>query len=341
MRIEQDQHEARETVHMFSTFDGTLFQDSIQFEVLLTLDEECLWQHGTITVFIKNSGKSDALIEEVSINSEQIQASEWMCVPSAIVERNGGTVTMTIAYSWEPNETCNFLVSPNFGEDLDFHETAPQSDEEEPPPSPYEKLEMTACDWTWGVAGSRTVKVTVKNSGTKDVTVNHVEINHVRISTTAVSPEPPFTFITGAFIDIIITYDYTNGSSYDVAVVTSTGQEFTDHFVGGQDENGHTVPSAANLGVMAVQKYNATAYLIDVKNFGTASAAVESIRIAGSAGNTGWQSLPDGYALIPAGASRTLDTGNVDVDFPVGATVTVSVRTTTPSELSNTLTIEG
>lgn len=102
-----------------------------------------------------------------------------------------------------------------------------------------------------------------------------------------------------------------------------------------------TVTGAANLGVMAIRKYNSTAYIIDVKSLGTANATVEKVRIAGSAGNTGWQSLPDGNTLIPAGASRTLDTGNVGVNFSVGDTVTVSVRTTLPSEFSNTLTVEG
>ena len=102
-----------------------------------------------------------------------------------------------------------------------------------------------------------------------------------------------------------------------------------------------TVTGAANLGVMAIRKYNSTAYMIDVKNLGTANATVESIRIAGSAGNTGWQSLPDGNMLIPAGASRTLDTGNVGTNFSAGSTVTVSVRTTAPSEFSNALTVEG
>ncbi|MFQ5758466.1 MAG: archaellin/type IV pilin N-terminal domain-containing protein [Candidatus Bathyarchaeia archaeon] len=102
-----------------------------------------------------------------------------------------------------------------------------------------------------------------------------------------------------------------------------------------------TVTGAANLGIMAIRKYNSTAYIIDVRNLGTANATVEKIRIAGSAGNTGWQSLPDGNMLISSGASRTLDTGNVGVNFSVGGTVTVSVRTTLPSEFSSKLTVEG
>jgi flagellin-like protein len=101
----------------------------------------------------------------------------------------------------------------------------------------YEKLEMTACDWTWGASGSRTIMVTVANTGTKDITVNHVEVNYVGVATVDVSPETPFTFATtDSAKDITITYDYVNGSSYDISVVTSSGHEFTDHFTGGQDE---------------------------------------------------------------------------------------------------------
>ncbi len=101
----------------------------------------------------------------------------------------------------------------------------------------YEDVEITACDWTWGAAGARTVKITIENTGTKDVTINNVKINHLGISNTAVSPPPPFVYHTAdAALDLTITYDYTNGSSYDIAVVTSSGHEFTDHFTGGQDE---------------------------------------------------------------------------------------------------------
>jgi PKD repeat protein len=101
----------------------------------------------------------------------------------------------------------------------------------------YEDLEITACDWTWAAPGSRTVKITVDNTGTKDVTINHIEVNHLGVANTAVTPEPPFVFkTTDVAKDLTITYDYTNGSSYDIAVVTSGGHEFTDHFTGGQDE---------------------------------------------------------------------------------------------------------
>ena len=102
----------------------------------------------------------------------------------------------------------------------------------------YEKLEQTACYWSWNdTPGSRQIIVTVENTGTKDVTVNHVEVNHIGIGSGSVTPTTPFIFkTTDSAENVTITYAYTNGSSYDIAIVTSGGNEFTDHFIGGQTE---------------------------------------------------------------------------------------------------------
>ena len=97
----------------------------------------------------------------------------------------------------------------------------------------YEELEITSITWTPNTAFT----ITVKNTGTKDVTINSVKVNH--LAATVSSPSLPTVFKTTATTDltITVTYDYTNGSGYDVGVVTSSGHEFTDHFVGGQDES--------------------------------------------------------------------------------------------------------
>jgi flagellin-like protein len=102
----------------------------------------------------------------------------------------------------------------------------------------YEKLEITACTWQWSDTDTlRTITVTVDNTGTKDVTINHVKVNHQALSDTAVAPQPPFAFTTTESAkNLVITYPYTNGSSYDISIVTSSGHEFTDHFVGDQPE---------------------------------------------------------------------------------------------------------
>ncbi len=100
-----------------------------------------------------------------------------------------------------------------------------------------------------------------------------------------------------------------------------------------------TVTGAENLGVMSISKYNVTAYLVQVKNWGTVNATVAKVRIAGSAHDTGWKTLTP--ITIKPGASRILDTGNVGVNFSVGDTVTVTVQTTLPNDFPNTLPIEG
>ena len=97
----------------------------------------------------------------------------------------------------------------------------------------YEDLEITSITWTPNTAFT----ITVDNVGTKDVTINHIEVNHLGVTNTDVDPQPEFVFKTDdPEVSITVTYGYTNGSGYDVAVVTASGHEFTDHFTGGQDE---------------------------------------------------------------------------------------------------------
>jgi len=103
----------------------------------------------------------------------------------------------------------------------------------------YEKLEITTCDWTWTPGGTnRYADIVVNNTGTKDVTIKQININYAKM--TNVSPSLPLQLkATGTLADTSRTFrvifDYSNGTAYDIAVVTSAGYEFTDHFTGGQD----------------------------------------------------------------------------------------------------------
>jgi flagellin-like protein len=99
----------------------------------------------------------------------------------------------------------------------------------------YEKLEITTVDWTWQ-ASNRYVDITVANTGTKDLTIKQFNINYAKVDATKVNATLPMQFRT---IDpaktFRVTFNYNNGTAYDIAVVTSAGYEFTDHFTGGQD----------------------------------------------------------------------------------------------------------
>ncbi len=108
----------------------------------------------------------------------------------------------------------------------------------------YEDVEITACAWTWNVNPAlREIEIKITNTGTKDVTISDIKINHIGLLANpayTIAPEPPFAFKTTDDPDKVITiigYGYNNGSSYDIAVVTAGGHEFTDHFTGSQDES--------------------------------------------------------------------------------------------------------
>lgn len=96
----------------------------------------------------------------------------------------------------------------------------------------YEDIEITQVTWTPNTA----LAIIIDNTGTKDVTVDHIEINYAAINYTAVIPNTPFSFTTTELAKTLtIAYDYTNGAAYDISVVTSGGYKFTYHFTGGQD----------------------------------------------------------------------------------------------------------
>ena len=99
----------------------------------------------------------------------------------------------------------------------------------------YESLEITEVTWTGPNAG---VTIRVHNDGTKDVTIHHVEMNYATTGVTVTSPSLPYGPLTteaNNYVDMVMTFAYQNGTSYDISVVTSGGYEFTDHFTGGQD----------------------------------------------------------------------------------------------------------
>ena len=100
----------------------------------------------------------------------------------------------------------------------------------------YEKLGITKVTWLWNSDPAlRTFTITVNNTGTKDLTIDHVEVNYARISAGSINPTTPYPRKTGEWVDFTITYAYANGTAYDVSVVSASGYKFTDHFIGGQN----------------------------------------------------------------------------------------------------------
>ena len=95
----------------------------------------------------------------------------------------------------------------------------------------YEDISITKITWTPNSAFT----ININNTGTKDVTVNRIEVNYAAIADTDVSPNTPFSFLAAAGNTLVVTYAYTNGTSYDISVCTAGGYKFTHHFTGGQN----------------------------------------------------------------------------------------------------------
>lgn len=92
--------------------------------VFLKKDSPCLWQNGNITIYVRNTGTSDAEIDKVYINN-QPQTDVTYNPSSKIVAKDGGTITIVVKYNWSPDTTYHFQISPKVGEALSFDETSP------------------------------------------------------------------------------------------------------------------------------------------------------------------------------------------------------------------------
>ena len=97
-----------------------------------------------------------------------------------------------------------------------------------------ETLAIPKIRWTWGVSGSRKFAISVNNTGTKDVTINQILVNYAGVTTTIV-PALPYILKTTTpnYVTFTVTFDYTNGTNYDISVATSSGYKYTNTFQGG------------------------------------------------------------------------------------------------------------
>ena len=97
-----------------------------------------------------------------------------------------------------------------------------------------EQLTISTLEWK---GPNTSFDIIVHNSGTKDVTITQIQVNY---GTTGITAQPaglPLALKAAATTTTLtVTFAYTNGTSYDISVVTSSGYKFTDHFIGGQDK---------------------------------------------------------------------------------------------------------
>ena len=98
-----------------------------------------------------------------------------------------------------------------------------------------EQVQISRITWTWSdTASARTFAINVNNTGTKDITVNQIQVNYAGVTGT-ISPALPYILKSANSVTLTVTYPYTNGTNYDISVVSTSGYKFTNNFAGGQN----------------------------------------------------------------------------------------------------------
>ena len=85
--------------------------------------------NNTITLYVRNTGIEDGLIDAIYLGTSAqnlVNQTNVTYSPSTgLVEADGGTVTITITYSWTSQATYYFKVAPKVGSPLEFNENEP------------------------------------------------------------------------------------------------------------------------------------------------------------------------------------------------------------------------
>ena len=96
--------------------------------------------------------------------------------------------------------------------------------------------EITIATLTWTPNTAFTIKV--DNTGTRDLTITQIQVNYGTTGVTQPTNLPLQLAAAGTTTFTDVLFAYTNGTSYDISIVTSSGYKFTDHFIGGQNKVG-------------------------------------------------------------------------------------------------------
>lgn len=105
------------------------FTGSATGQAGVRLDHDIVsWNQGNITIYLRNTGTSDAEIDAVYLGTSNENQEEQTAVtytPSTIVEKDGGTITITIDYSWSSDTRYYFTIAPKLGLPHKFDLKAP------------------------------------------------------------------------------------------------------------------------------------------------------------------------------------------------------------------------
>jgi flagellin-like protein len=86
------------------------------------------WPTGKMVIYVRNTGTSDATIDAVYVGTTgnlTLQTGVIYAPSSKIVARNGGTIAVTVNYTWTSKTAYSFRIAPVVGNTLSFEEEAP------------------------------------------------------------------------------------------------------------------------------------------------------------------------------------------------------------------------
>ncbi|MGC9346430.1 MAG: archaellin/type IV pilin N-terminal domain-containing protein [Candidatus Bathyarchaeales archaeon] len=92
-----------------------------------------------------------------------------------------------------------------------------------------EQIDIRHISWT----PSTDFTLTVYNTGTSPVTITQVLVNNVDKTSVSNIPTNGLTVPEGDSRQINVNYNYVNGTSYEIVLITSKGNRFSKTFVGG------------------------------------------------------------------------------------------------------------
>ena len=95
-----------------------------QAGIMLSEDNTSWPSAGKIVITVRNTGTSDATLDKIYIGANEnnltpINSTDVTYDPtSQIVSKNGGTITITVTYSWNSTTTYYFKIAPLTGSPL-------------------------------------------------------------------------------------------------------------------------------------------------------------------------------------------------------------------------------
>jgi flagellin-like protein len=94
-----------------------------------------------------------------------------------------------------------------------------------------EQMKISKCTWSWT---AKTFDLNINNTGTKDLTINQILVNYASSGVTQPTVLP-YILKASTSVTLTVGYTYTNGTNYDISVVSSSGYKYTNSFTGGTD----------------------------------------------------------------------------------------------------------